>query len=932
MDDRIEEGGSTIRPPLLTESNYDYWKSRMKWYLKGQDELIWRATQIKWTPPTITVNEVEDIKSEDQWTAAERALCTANSKAVGIIQCVVRPSVFKIIQNLETTKESWDALQLTYEGTKSVRNSKLHLLSTRFESLTMKYDETVADFEKNLRYIANESAALDEVIPKSKLVRKVLISLPEKFSSKMDAISESTEFENLRLDDLMGKLGTHELTLAMRNRDKTKSKFVAFKTDVEASPVSTGDQELREQVELLTKNMGKLYRRINRTKINDYPSPNQKSNRSFQKKTESGGGNQRFTKGETSRGKSNRIEKERIQCHECQGFGHIAAKCANTLEREKRSLFSTWSDDETFEDNFETSVDSEDDNPSCKALTAHTVSTPQNSVHTESANESESSKSEIEFSAYSGFTARASMSIGSKIMRTGAVCIEKKESSSSSVDKSKSSNDEESSRTVTSAEDSRSDESSDSNEDRDIHSDFKELLEQMGKSLRINHLLSDEVQQLKDERKDFDKILGKYESEIEQLKFELSESKKKLEEANCEIKKLNRVTPKNNVFGVDHSSSKIGKENRSRHKNRGRRIICHYYNIPGHIRPKCYILQDDIRNLIASKPRRHPKKKVDITHHSQRRIWVEKKNVKNLMCRISSRETDEWYFDSGCSKHMTGEKRMLKDIVYKQQGEVVCGNGKSNAIIREGRLPVSSDSKIKHVLLVEGLKNNLISIAQVCDEDCEVNFTKHGCKVVNGEGEIVMTGSRKIDNMYTLDGDINCPKTSTKNQKIWHKKSGPAEMAVKKDGEPVLNQPQSIKNTPGVEALETEGVGRNENAPSVEASPVSTDTRNVQETMPAITSQNLSLFTRGYRKGGSAQALFLKSTGREFIIALSYAARQMARKNFQYSLASKSGIRMDGEVSYYLGIQIMLYKDGTLVTSGGYLSFGSNSVSCTQLL
>ncbi|XP_071721850.1 uncharacterized protein [Rutidosis leptorrhynchoides] len=203
MEDKIEEGGSTTRPPLLTESNYDYWKNRMKWYLKGQDELIWRATQVKWTPPTVTVNEVEDIKSEDQWTATERALCTANSKAVGIIQCVVRPSVFKIIQNYETAKESWDALQLTYEGTKSVRNSKLHLISNRFESLTMKDDETIADFERNLRYIANESTALGEVIPESKLVRKVLISLPEKFSSKMDAISESTEFENLRFDDLM---------------------------------------------------------------------------------------------------------------------------------------------------------------------------------------------------------------------------------------------------------------------------------------------------------------------------------------------------------------------------------------------------------------------------------------------------------------------------------------------------------------------------------------------------------------------------------------------------------------------------------------------------------------------------------------------------------------------------------------------------------
>ncbi|XP_071723968.1 uncharacterized protein [Rutidosis leptorrhynchoides] len=341
MDDRIEEGGSTTRPPLLADSNYDYWKNRMKWYLKSQDEAIWRATQNLWTPPTTIVNGVITVKSENQWSTTESVTCAANSKTVSIIQCAVRPSVFKIIQNLKTAKESWDALQLTYEGTKSVRNSKLHLISTRFEYLTMNDNETIADFEKNLRYIANESIALGEVIPESKLVRKVLISLPEKFSSKIDAISESTDFENLRFDDLMGKLRTHEMTLAMRSRDKFKSKSVAFKTDVEDAPVKTDEQQLiHVQLALVTKNMGKMYRRFNMTKLNDYTSSNQKGNRSFQKKNESEGGNQRVTKGETSKGRY-RFEKEQIQCHECQGFGHIAAKCANTLERQKKSFIST---------------------------------------------------------------------------------------------------------------------------------------------------------------------------------------------------------------------------------------------------------------------------------------------------------------------------------------------------------------------------------------------------------------------------------------------------------------------------------------------------------------------------------------------------------------------------------------------------------------
>ncbi|XP_071724855.1 rhomboid-like protein 15 [Rutidosis leptorrhynchoides] len=48
--------------------------------------------------PIATVDGVEAVKSEDQWTAAESITC--------IIQCAVRPSLFKIIQNFETVKES----------------------------------------------------------------------------------------------------------------------------------------------------------------------------------------------------------------------------------------------------------------------------------------------------------------------------------------------------------------------------------------------------------------------------------------------------------------------------------------------------------------------------------------------------------------------------------------------------------------------------------------------------------------------------------------------------------------------------------------------------------------------------------------------------------------------------------------------------------
>ena len=41
------------------------------------------------------------------------------------------------------------------------------------------------------------------------------------------------------------------------------------------------------------------------------------------------------------------------------------------------------------------------------------------------------------------------------------------------------------------------------------------------------------------------------------------------------------------------------------------------------------------------------------------------------------------------------------------------------------------------VLYIKGLKVNLLSITQICDEDFLVQFSKKGCLILNEEGVLV---------------------------------------------------------------------------------------------------------------------------------------------------------------------------------------------------
>ena len=55
------------------------------------------------------------------------------------------------------------------------------------------------------------------------------------------------------------------------------------------------------------------------------------------------------------------------------------------------------------------------------------------------------------------------------------------------------------------------------------------------------------------------------------------------------------------------------------------------------------------------------------------------------------------------------------------------------------------------MLFVDGLKNNLHSVIQVCDKGCEVVFTSKYCKIKSvPSGQLVAKGIRIENNVYVL--------------------------------------------------------------------------------------------------------------------------------------------------------------------------------------
>ena len=117
-------------------------------------------------------------------------------------------------------------MENTYEGTKKVKDTKLQMLTTRFEELRMSEDESFDSFYSKLNEVVIGKFNLGEKTKDSKVVRKILRSLPESFHAKVTAIEESKDLDEIKVQELIGSLQMYELSLP----NQRKSKSLALKT------------------------------------------------------------------------------------------------------------------------------------------------------------------------------------------------------------------------------------------------------------------------------------------------------------------------------------------------------------------------------------------------------------------------------------------------------------------------------------------------------------------------------------------------------------------------------------------------------------------------------------------------------------------------------------------------------------------------------
>nr|GEZ50420.1 hypothetical protein [Tanacetum cinerariifolium] len=131
-----------------------------------------------------------------------------------------------------------------------------------------------------------------------------------------------------------------------------------------------------------------------------------------------------------------------------------------------------------------------------------------------------------------------------------------------------------------------------------------------------------------------------------------------------------------------------------------------------------------IRHIIVARPTKkhlHAVKRIFryLRGTVNRGLWYSKDSSIALTAFADA----DHYLDSGCSKHMTGDRSQLIYFVHKFLGTVKFGNDHVAKIMGYGDYKIRNVT-ISRVYFMEGLGHNLFSMGQFCDSDLEASKTK----------------------------------------------------------------------------------------------------------------------------------------------------------------------------------------------------------------
>ena len=288
----------------LTAMNYRHWAMRMEVHLDAQG--LWEA-----------------VLGTDTNRQKDRLALSAMLAAI--------PESSRVQLDIKkTAKVNWEIIQSFHVGIDRLAQSRAQGLRREFENLSMKKTDKVSEFTDKFSRIVFELRQLGERVEDKEAVKKLLRSMPPRYDSLTLSLEQFGDLDSMSLVEAIGSLKVHEMRLAERDSREEEQALLSGamskfkKTRQEDGQMSRGRGRGRERGRGRGRDQGR-----GKTQESDVQKQ-EKSRRPF--------------------------DKSKVQCYNCQDFGHFADECKNekkprvreevaNISVEESSLFMAYTED-----------------------------------------------------------------------------------------------------------------------------------------------------------------------------------------------------------------------------------------------------------------------------------------------------------------------------------------------------------------------------------------------------------------------------------------------------------------------------------------------------------------------------------------------------------------------------------------------------------
>ncbi|WRX29097.1 hypothetical protein QQP08_021584 [Theobroma cacao] len=148
-------------------------------------------------------------------------------KALICMQLDVSEAIFREIMILEDPKQVWDSLIEMYQGSDWTKVMQIMNLFRQFEIMKLKEEENIQVYIDKLLHLVNQLRMLRQEVTDQKIANKILVSISDKFESKVTSLENSEDLTRILVKELIATLLAFKQRKALKHGDLVENTLIA---------------------------------------------------------------------------------------------------------------------------------------------------------------------------------------------------------------------------------------------------------------------------------------------------------------------------------------------------------------------------------------------------------------------------------------------------------------------------------------------------------------------------------------------------------------------------------------------------------------------------------------------------------------------------------------------------------------------------------